>query len=310
MQGQTGSKTSCEGSLVPQNQSYPFHISTTTTSAYFWAQMEEKLFLEGTHTALGGGDLGVWHSQPIQTPAWQPGATTQHSWGQVVITPCPVGLFAQLMDALPSADGNMQPGQSPWVDATCTPAVAVIAASTSVFFWLFFRFPRSGDVVAEMQKTHPQVFFVSVHTLLPPAIGCPPIPLTWMRAKILEWFYPHESRKVQTPLLKSLLGGFQIFFFFIKAKCLATLWESIQVHGSLPEGALKLFQGRIVSSAQSLCAVMLVNLHPIYVPEKQDYHPSQTGMKWPSLSFSFDSWNFFQFATKSKTRKPNSKPSR
>lgn len=80
MQGQTAGRTSCEGSLVPQNQRViPSSISTSTTSAHFWAQIEEKLFLEGTYTALGGGDLGVWHSQPIQTPAWQPGTdyTTQ-----------------------------------------------------------------------------------------------------------------------------------------------------------------------------------------------------------------------------------------
>lgn len=50
-----------------------------------------------------------------------------------------------------------------------------------------------------------------------------------------------------------VVSSFFFFFFFAEAKCLATLWESIQVYGSLPEGALKLFQGWIVSSAQSPC---------------------------------------------------------
>lgn len=39
--------------------------------------------------------------------------------------------------------------------------------------------------------------------------------------------------------------------FFVNAKCLATLWDSIQVYSCFSEGASNLFRGRIVSPAQS-----------------------------------------------------------
>lgn len=179
MQGKTGGRTSCEGSpesklSLPASPPAPPQL----ISELKW----RKSFSWKAHALPWVVETWVCDTASPYRPFFGiQGLATQHSWGQqcfqVVITPRPVGLFAQLVDALPpTADGNMQPGQSPWVGATCAPAVAATAASTSIFSWLFFRFPHSGGGVAEMQKVHPRIVFVSVHTLLPPAIGSPPTP--------------------------------------------------------------------------------------------------------------------------------------
>lgn len=277
MQGQTGHSTSCGGSLVPQTQRVSSsNISASTAPAYFRTQTEKQLFLEGTCTAFDGGDPGVWHSPLIQNACLVSRGQLHDAAGDTSVSRMSI-LLLIVEIAVPRALG--------WVPTAPNPQLSLLSVceSFSSYFSDFLTLLRTGNGVAEMQKTHPKT------VLSPSLVPCchPP----WSPLQLSQ----HEQELSQSDFspmgaerFRHLLGkaSWEVsnFFFFANAKCLAALWESIQVYGCSSWSFFEVGLPPQLSHPLRSC-LMLVNLRLIYVPEKQDYHLSQMQKKLPFSIF-------------------------
>lgn len=99
---------------------------------------------------------------------------------------------------------------------------------------------RTRNNVAEMQKTHPKTGFC------PSLVPCCHLPLAPLqRPQHKQELSRSDFSPIGAERFRHLLGkdSWEVsnLGFFANGKCLATLWESIQVYGCLSEGALKLF---------------------------------------------------------------------
>lgn len=263
--------------------------------------MEEKLFLEGTCTALAGGDLGVWHSQPIQTPAWQPGEDYTTQLGVAV----PPGSHYLTSSGAPCTHGEC-PSSQCWWKHTAWPEPfgwmppvpqlwLLLLPALQSFSSYFLGSLTLGMLWLKCRRLILRMFLSQFS-------ACCHLPLDAFQFHKQEWelkswsdFSPMRAGRSRYLFRKAFWVVSNFFFFSVKcSKMFSYTLGKYPSPWLLAWRSLEAFsRSDCLLSSVTMCAAMLENLHPIYVPEKQDYHPSQTGMKWPSPSFSFDSWRFF-----------------